>query len=522
MQVESVFVVACLIILSITVFSGCTLLKGTTFDLLSQSVSDDNGFPSLSARFNTSAQITVKIIGPTGLVHQETFFKGIHDAIMHIDGYRKTPPGGVYYFRAFDENENMIFENQMTFTEPLLDIESVDLLWWGEGDSLSLIGIQSSAVNTGDLPLYPHKIVVDVGPIEASGVTLPIVLLPNQAKSIDACLYLAGVSATSRNTEISITSFANSILGSYSENIKPIENVDELEFTWRHKGSQNLRLPELDFLYEYYSNRERFLSDDYAAYIFDQYDDSFVELIAAELNETIFSLDVVDSVNYIASFVQDIRYATDEAIDPTCTEYPRFPIELLVEGRGDCEDKAILAASLLDEIGIEVALLRLPNHMAVGVHLPEDAIAFEYYLDEYYFLETTRNRWVVGKIPEEYVGLSNASASPLSSRPLLLHTWDDATRYTSSDGSDYVRITIIVENIGNEASSNFEIQGAFYNSNNQSLNPRSVIVYGLEPGLKDEVQLEMDVPQGVTTILRTELLYNGVVVHEKESTSTFP
>jgi len=220
--------------------------------------------------------------------------------------------------------------------------------------------------------------------------------------------------------------------------------------------------------------------------------------------------------------VQDIRYATDDDIDPTCAEYPRFPVEFLVDGQGDCEDKAILAASILDELGIEVTLLRLPNHMAVGVHLSEDATSFEYYLDEYYFLETTRNRWVVGKVPDEYVGLVNASSYPITMRPVLLHTWDDATRYTTSDGSDYVRMKLIVENIGSGAVLNFGVQGAFFTPDNQSRNPRSVIVYGLAAGLKEQVQLEMDVPQGVTSILRTEIVLDGLVVHVKESTSTFP
>jgi hypothetical protein len=40
--------------------------------------------------------------------------------------------------------------------------------------------------------------------------------------------------------------------------------------------------------------------------------------------------------------------------------------------------------------------------------------------------------------------------------------------------------------------------------------------------MKEMVHLEMDVPTGITTILRTELGVDGVVVHDKESTSTFP
>jgi hypothetical protein len=522
MPIKKPVIISIIIVLFLQIFSGCTFLNSTEFRLISQTIGDDNGFPSLSIRFNTTGMVTVRISGPSGIMHEETFFKGIHDAILHLDSHRHTPKGGEYFLHVFDENENKIFENQMTFSDPNLDITNAELLWWNEGDSLSLVGVQISAMNRGDLPLYPDEIIVDAGPFEVTGLALPIVMLPNQDGNIDACLYYTGVSTASRIVDISVESKSDIVLGTISESIQPVDNVNELVFSWRYKGSQMFRVPELSFLHEYYQGLERFLTDDYGTYVFDLYDEAYIDLIADQLKEKTNTLDIVESVNYIASFVQDIRYATDDDIDPTCTEYPRFPVELLTDGQGDCEDKAILAASILDKIGYEVALIRLPNHMAVGVHLSEDATAFDYYIDEYYYLETTRNRWIVGKVPDDYVGLTNASAYAISTRPVLLHTWDDATRYTTSDGSDYVRIKIIIENIGSGAALNFDVQGAFYTSTNQSRNPNTVIVYGLEPGVKEEVRLEMDVPQGVTTILRTQLVMDDVVVHEKESTSTFP
>ena len=63
-------------------------------------------------------------------------------------------------------------------------------------------------------------------------------------------------------------------------------------------------------------------------------------------------------------FVQEIPY--EEEID---CEYPQYPIETLVNDKGDCEDKSILCASFLDLLGYNVSLLSLPNHMAVGVNI---------------------------------------------------------------------------------------------------------------------------------------------------------
>jgi hypothetical protein len=48
-------------------------------------------------------------------------------------------------------------------------------------------------------------------------------------------------------------------------------------------------------------------------------------------------------------------------------EYPKYPLETLVEKKGDCEDQSILAAALLAAMGYEVALLILPIHVALGV-----------------------------------------------------------------------------------------------------------------------------------------------------------
>ena len=49
------------------------------------------------------------------------------------------------------------------------------------------------------------------------------------------------------------------------------------------------------------------------------------------------------------------------------SEYPRYPIETLVDNEGDCEDTAILTASLLNLMGYDAVLLDVPEHMAVGI-----------------------------------------------------------------------------------------------------------------------------------------------------------
>ncbi|MBU0497551.1 MAG: hypothetical protein KKC68_00665 [Candidatus Thermoplasmatota archaeon] len=505
----------------ISLFSGCTLLGSTEVRIVSQSIYDDAGFPSLSVRFNTTGKITLKLTGPLGSLFQEEFFSGVHDAVLHLDAYWKTPRGGVYTLRALDRNNNLVFENQMTFTGPDLSIAEVEYFWWDSEQGTDLVGVEVLVVNNGDLPAYPFRVVVDVASEIGSGVVIPRVVLPLEGERIAACLNIAAISKNMVDTVVTLQDLDESEIGRITEQVAVVDSVDELTFSWRYLGARSIQIPELPFLYFYYRDRERFLSDDYAVYVFDQADDAYIEVLAKVLSEDMGTMDTIDTVNYIASFTQDITYASDDDLDPSC-EYPKFPVETLVDGRGDCEDKAILTVSLLAYLGYEVALLRLPNHMAVGVHLPSDATGFDYFLDEYYFLETTRNRWVVGKVPDEYVGVTNATAYPITSRPVLLHTWRDATRFTTSDGEDYIRMRIRVENIGSGPIQNFVVQGEFMTVDNMSRNPRNVVVYGLEPGLQVEVGLEMDVPVGVTTVLKTQVVVDGRVVQEKESTSTFP
>lgn len=104
-------------------------------------------------------------------------------------------------------------------------------------------------------------------------------------------------------------------------------------------------------------------------------------------------------VDFVLSFIQQaIQYQSEEA------EYPKYPIETLADGRGDCEDFSILGAAILKCMGYEVGLMILPNHAALGVAgatgLPGT------YMEKnglrYYYCEMTGEGWRIGQIPEKY------------------------------------------------------------------------------------------------------------------------
>jgi predicted transglutaminase-like cysteine proteinase len=82
-------------------------------------------------------------------------------------------------------------------------------------------------------------------------------------------------------------------------------------------------------------------------------------------------LGTILEINNVLAFAQRFSYALDSE-DKGVPEYPKYPLETMVEDRGDCEDHAIVAAACLVRLGYDVRLVSLeygsgPGHMALAV-----------------------------------------------------------------------------------------------------------------------------------------------------------
>jgi predicted transglutaminase-like cysteine proteinase len=87
-------------------------------------------------------------------------------------------------------------------------------------------------------------------------------------------------------------------------------------------------------------------------------------------------LGALGEINNVLAFAQSFRYVLDE-VDKGVKEYPKYPLETLVEDKGDCEDHAIAAAACLLKLGHEVRLVYVSygsgaDHMALAVAGPDD------------------------------------------------------------------------------------------------------------------------------------------------------
>ena len=116
-----------------------------------------------------------------------------------------------------------------------------------------------------------------------------------------------------------------------------------------------------------------------------------------------------DVAEFIYAFVGSIQYERD--IDGVAQyEYPKYPIEMLWEGAGDCEDAAILYVSLVEALGYDAILVRMftkdtedsewGGHFMAGIDVSGGSGAYFYYDGgpksgiKYWMVETTN--WING------------------------------------------------------------------------------------------------------------------------------
>lgn len=170
-------------------------------------------------------------------------------------------------------------------------------------------------------------------------------------------------------------------------------------FTWSYDNKLISMVYYFDQAdYTYYKNQQRvydnwvhYLKEDQSHAVMDAFALEF-KLLAAEHDWSDWQL-----AECAISFVQTLKYKNDGQ-----WEYPRYPIETLVEKGGDCEDLAIVLDKLLVALGFDCVLISPIKHMGVGIatKYPIDGAAFEHRGKNYYYIETTSGGWMIGDYPD--------------------------------------------------------------------------------------------------------------------------
>lgn len=284
-------------------------------------------------------------------------------------------------------------------------------------------------------------------------------------------------------------------------------------YTWSYRGrwSWEMKLPAA--LYDYYRSLPRPPTRNYSVYVTNPLDDQYIEELAAKISNAAQKAHFTGSqtVQFAAAFVQSLPYTADN-VTTGYDEYPRYPVETLVDNGGDCEDTAILLSALLDELGYRTVLINLPGHFALGVKDIGNMTGanWENEGDKYYYIETTGNNWRIGVLPEEYKG-AQANVYSLIPVPIVTHTGN-----FTADGM-LTSVNLVVSNLGTAAADNVTVLVGFDAGSDTLWNAEQCEPFVLGPDEKSVVKLQLKVPRGKLTRLVIRILVNGVLADDSHS-----
>ena len=333
----------------------------------------------------------------------------------------------------------------------------------------------------------------------STAVILGVIML-----SCAACSLFSGSTPTSIESPTQIITAPNESTETITRNYE--WNYKRRDWTW------NLSIPTS--LYDYYKERPRAQTADYSIYVTHPSDDQYIQMLADNIKKaaTDAKYSEKDTINLAISFVQSVPYLTDN-VTTAFDEYPRYPIETLVDQEGDCEDTAILMAALLDAMGYSVVLISPPNHMAVGI-LGIEGMSGTYWDHnggKYYYIETTGSNWEVGQLPAEYTG-KTAHIYDIIPVPILTHDW----KSESSRGK--LTMTVTVENLGTATADGVYVYAGFDAGNNMLWNTKESATFNLSPDQSIVIHMELSIPKDKYTRIQVQIVYNNYSVDKSYST----
>lgn len=183
------------------------------------------------------------------------------------------------------------------------------------------------------------------------------------------------------------------------------QNYEQQYFLVKGQTTYQLTLSVTPSLYEYYQQKNHQLTKGNFAGFVTPYS---LALVATDIR-AVFS-EEEEFVNAVLMLVHQIPYQT--------VEEARYPVETIVENKGDCDLLSYVAASFIKSQNLDAVLFyyEQESHMNIGVNLPNpprDARTTVSYVDfeatRYYVAECTGENWQqgwrVGESPPELEGV---------------------------------------------------------------------------------------------------------------------
>jgi hypothetical protein len=296
--------------------------------------------------------------------------------------------------------------------------------------------------------------------------------------------------------------------------------IIECNFEWTFKNQEwiwQIYIPKA--LYDAYKDLPRPYTKNYSVYVTNPFDDDIINFLAESIQEKAVEegYSDYDTVSFAVSFVQSLEYTSDE-VTKGFDEYPRFPIETIVDKGGDCEDTAILSAAIIDALGYGVVLMHFDNvdnvsgHMAIGVAGGKGVYGSYWLFRErkYYYVETTGENWGIGQIPDVYAGKS-AYIYPMDPVPILSHEWAISTE------GNYLVLKVTATNYGSAKAEGVYIYAGFDAGIDKAWNPELSPTFDLDIGESKIATLYLVPPYNKYTRLVVQIIYGGFAVEESYS-----
>lgn len=111
----------------------------------------------------------------------------------------------------------------------------------------------------------------------------------------------------------------------------------------------------------------------------------------------------VTGINNVLAWVSLHTHETSEE-ETGQSKHPRYPLETIVDRRGNSVDKVVLAAAVLNAMGYDTVLLLTGDHMSIGVGGAEGVPGLEgsYFTHKgkrYFYCEASEEGWRMGELP---------------------------------------------------------------------------------------------------------------------------
>ena len=343
--------------------------------------------------------------------------------------------------------------------------------------------------------------------------------LPHTLQSALAVCLLAVLLCTACASEPETAVVQNGVEQGSAPGANPLDGDEvihkDFEWTyWRFEDitwTWSVEIPRS--LHRYYCDKERPHTRDYSVFATEEADREVIQDLGQTLRAHAQSigLDDYETVHFIAAFVQGLAYTVD-AETTGFDDYARYPIETLVAEGGDCEDTAILLGKLMVEMGYDVVLVRLPEHMALGV-LEDFKYAGTYYPyndGKYFYLETTGLAGRIGMVPEEYEG-QLAYIFDFSPRYVIEHDWK------GHRGRNTYSLNLTVENQGTSPAYDCSVYVGFDAGEGRLWNTLESQPFDLEIGERTDIEMTLKLPDEEHTRLMVYVLRNGKSVDKSHS-----